>query len=317
MDGAGNMYGATNAGGKCAFNGCGTIFKLTPTSDGGWSEQSFYNFCPQTTTCVDGAGPQGGLIFDSAGNLYGTAGGGGAFGAGAVFSVDPNGTETVLYSFPFRPTTNVSSPQGPLLFDAAGNLYGNALTGGVSTSQCPEGCGGVFELLPTAGGGWTERVLYLFTGGNDGAEPTGNLVIDSAGNLYGTASIGGNAGFGVAFQLTPTTSGPYQLTTIHSFQGGSDGIGPTSGLTHDAAGNLYGVTGGGGTLAGSAADGTVFELSPMTGGGWSESILHSFGAGTDGFIPFGPVILDGAGNIYGTTELGGVPDGGIVFELTR
>jgi uncharacterized repeat protein (TIGR03803 family) len=320
MDNAGNFYGSTSGGGTCAASptgGCGTIFKLTPNSGGGLTEHILYDFCPQTINCLDGAGPQGGLIFDAAGNLYGVTPGYGAHNGGTVFKVDPSGVETVLYSLPFKPTTDVAYPTGPLLFDAVGNLYGTALDGGVITASCPQGCGGAFELSPTTGGAWTERVLYLFTGGNDGAEPTGNLVIDSAGNLYGTASIGGNAGFGVAFQLTPTTSGPYQLTTIHSFQGGSDGIDPTSGLTRDTAGNLYGVTGGGGTLAGSAADGTVFELSPMTGGGWSESILHSFGAGTDGFIPFGPVILDGAGNIYGTTELGGVPDGGIVFELTR
>jgi len=321
MDNAGNLYGATGGGGTCTANptgGCGTIFKLTPNSGGVLSEQILYNFCSQTINCLDGAGPLGGLILDSAGNLYGATPAYGAHNGGTVFKVDPSGVETVLYSFPFKPTANVSYPTGPLLFDSAGNLYGTAIDGGTTSTSCPQGCGGVFELSPTSGGGWTERVLYLFTGGNDGAEPTGNLVMDAAGNLYGTTSIGGTAGFGVAYQLTPTTSGPYQLNALHTFQGGSDGINPTSGLIRDAAGNLYGVTGTGGTLAGGgAAGGTVFELSPSTGGGWSESILHTFGGGTDGFIPFGAVILDAGGNIYGTTELGGVPDGGIVFELTR
>ncbi len=321
MDDSGNLYGATNEGGNCPSNptarGCGIVFKLTPTSSGGWSERILYNFCPQTN-CLDGSSPVGGPILDSAGNLYGTATTGGVHNGGVVFKVDPSGVETVLYSFPFKTATDVALPTGPLLFDAAGNLYGTAIDGGNTSTLCPQGCGGVFELSPTAGGAWTERVLHLFTGGNDGAEPTGNVVMDPAGNLYGTTLFGGSSGFGIVFQLTPTTSGPYQLTTLHSFQGGSDGIQPPSGLTRDTAGNLYGVTGGGGTTAGGdAADGTVFELSPMTGGGWSESILHSFGAGTDGIIPFGPVMLDGAGNIYGTTELGGVPDGGIVFELTR
>jgi uncharacterized repeat protein (TIGR03803 family) len=319
MDDAGILYGATGGGGTCAANptgGCGTIFKLTPNSGGGWSEQILYNFCSQTINCLDGAGPLGGLILDSAGNLYGATPAYGAHNGGTVFKVDPSGVETVLYSFPFKTATDVAYPIGPLLFDAAGNLYGTALDGGTTSSSCPQGCGGVFELSPTTGGGWTERVLYLFTGGNDGASPSGGLVTDSA-NLYGTTLFGGSSGFGVVFQLTPTTSGPYQLTTLHSFQGGSDGIQPPSGLTRDTAGNLYGVAGGGTLEGGGAAGGTVFELSPTTGGGWSESILHSFGAGTDGFIPFGAVILDGAGNIYGTTELGGVPDGGIVFELTR
>jgi uncharacterized repeat protein (TIGR03803 family) len=319
MDDSGNLYGTTNRGGNCPSNttsGCGTVFKLTPVSSG-WGERILYNFCPETN-CVDGSSPVGGPILDSVGNLYGTTTIGGAHDGGTVFRVDPSGVETVLYSFPSKTTTDVAYPTGPLLFDSAGNLYGTALDGGTTSTSCPQGCGGVFELSATGGGAWTERVLYLFTGGNDGAEPTGNLALDSAGNLYGTTSIGGTAGFGVAFQLTPTTNGPYQLSTLHSFQGASDGINPTSGLTRDAAGNLYGVTGTGGTLAGGgAADGTVFELSPMTGSGWSESILHNFGAGTDGIIPFGPVILDGTGNIYGTTELGGVPDGGIVFELTR
>jgi uncharacterized repeat protein (TIGR03803 family) len=315
MDDAGVLYGTANRGGNCPSNptakGCGTVFKLTPTSSGGFSERILYNFCPQTN-CLDGSSPVGGPILDSAGNLYGTATIGGAHNGGVVFKVDPSGVETVLYSFPFKTASDVAYPTGPLLSDAAGNLYGTAIDGGTTSTSCPQGCGGVFELSPTGGGAWTERVLYLFTGGNDGAEPSGNLVMDSAGNLYGTTLIGGSSGFGVAYQLTPTTSGPYQLNTLHTFQGGSDGVNPSSGLTSDTAGNVYGVTGGGG-----AGGGTVFELSPISGGGWTESILHNFGSGTDGIKPFGAVILDGTGNIYGTTELGGVPDAGTVFELTR
>jgi uncharacterized repeat protein (TIGR03803 family) len=314
MDAAGNLYGTTTAGGTCTVNpgnGCGTVFKLTPNASGGWDERILYNFC-SLTNCADGEGPLGGVVLDSAGNLYGTTYGGGAHDGGTVFKLNPNGLETVLYSFPFKPVANVSNPTGSLLFDAAGNLDGTALSGGPANSQFPQGVGGVFQLVHSASGnGWTEHVLHLFTGGSDGANPPGNLVIDSSGNLYGTATRGGNFGFGDVFQLAPAGNGTYQLSTLYSFQGGSDGGEPTSGLARDAAGNLYGVADPGGNNLG-----VVFELSPAGGGAWSESILHTFSGGTDGWFPFGGVILDGAGNIYGTTELGGVPNGGVVFEVT-
>jgi uncharacterized repeat protein (TIGR03803 family) len=324
IDGAGILYGTTSSGGTCQYSSsCGTLFKLTPKSGGGWRESILYNFCVQTN-CPDGYGPTGSLIFDAAGNLYGTTFGGGAYQGGTVFRVDPTGKETVLYSFQFQPKNDVSYPLGPLLFDAAGNLYGTAINGGPTSPQCPRGCGGVFELV-RSGNGWTESVLHLFLGGTDGAYPSGNLVFDGLGNLYGTTQQGGStvcqAGCGTVFELTPS-NGDWTESLIYTFQGGNDGVSPFSGLTPDISGNMYGTTevGGGGQNCGGNGFhwcGSVFELSPNAGGGWSESVLYGFNAGTDGVSPSAPVILDSAGNIYGTAGSGGVPGAGVVFELTR
>jgi uncharacterized repeat protein (TIGR03803 family) len=259
FDATGNLYGTTEYGG---IYGHGTVFELTPNGSGGWTEQVLHNF-----DGTDGSEPAG-LIFDATGNLYSTTGGGGAYGAGTVFELTPNGsggwTETVLYSFCSQPDcTDGLSPEAGLIFDAAGNLYGTTYSGGTYDA------GTVFELTPTGGGAWTERVLHGFGKGTDGAGPSyyGKLIFDAAGNLYGMTLSGGAYGFGTAFELTPTAGGGWTEQVLYSFNNnGADGISPFAGLTFDAAGNLYGTTWEGGIYscggAGSAC-GTVFELSPV------------------------------------------------------
>ena len=270
FDAAGNLYGTTEyggTGGNCGAYGCGTVFELTPNGSGGWTETVLYSFCPQTG-CTDGANPAAGLIFDAAGNLYGTTEYAGAYNSGTVFELTPNGsggwTETVLYSFCSQANcTDGYGPLAGLIFDASGNLYGTTRDGGAY------GYGTVFELTPTGGGAWTERVLHGFGKGTDGAGPSyyGKLIFDAAGNLYGMTLSGGAYGFGTAFELTPTAGGGWTEQVLYSFNNnGADGISPFAGLTFDAAGNLYGTTWEGGIYscggAGSAC-GTVFELSPV------------------------------------------------------
>jgi uncharacterized repeat protein (TIGR03803 family) len=214
-------------------------------------------------------------------------------------------TETVLLSFN---GSNGQFPFGGLIFDGTGNLYGTTRQGGAHN------LGTVFELTPKAGGGWSEKLLHSFGNGVDGQNPSCTLVMDAAGNLYGTTNGGGPNGGGIAFELTPKASGGWSEKLVHSFGFVSlDGTGPNAGLIFDASGNLYGTTINGGAYG----DGTVFELTLAAGGGWAEKILHHFRQnGRDGFFPFGSLILDAAGNLYGTTQGGGRYYYGTVFELT-
>jgi uncharacterized repeat protein (TIGR03803 family) len=235
--------------------------------------------------------------------------------AAMVFVTSANAaTEKVLHSF--NTTGNGGSvPYSSLIFDAAGNLYGTAQIGGAHSQ------GTVFELMPQTGGAWTVKVLHSFNeNGIDGGVPYAGVIFDTAGNLYGTTSAGGAFGGGTVFELTPTVSGAWMEKILHSFNttAGKDGYTPFGGLIFDSAGNLYGTTAAGGA---NIHDGTVFELSPKVGGGWTEKILHSFNDnGTDGFSPFASLVFDRAGNLYGTTDQGGTPQGsdlafGTVFEL--
>src|ERR1035441_9689320 len=238
-------------------------------------EKVLYSFYGGT----DGNGPEAGLIFDAAGNLYGTTGAGGTANTGTAFELTPTAgggwTEKVLYSFGAYGTDGVV-PYAGLIFDAAGNLYGTTYAGGTYYQY-----GTVFELTPAAGGGWTEKVLHNFVAnGTDGYYPWAGLAFDRFGNLYGTTSTGGTYEGGIVFELTPAGSGGWTETVLHRFGNAMDGSGPLAGLIFDAAGNLYGTTSGGGTY-----DGTVFELTPAGGGSWTEKVLWSFGSGTDGFAP--------------------------------
>jgi uncharacterized repeat protein (TIGR03803 family) len=228
-------------------------------------------------------------------------------------------TESVLFEFN---GTDGSGPEGTLVADQAGNFYGTAFNGGNAGCYLGYGCGVVFELTPSQGG-WTETVLYAFTGGRDGASPAAGLLLDNNGNLYGTTVVGGNLalcndlgpapGCGVVFKLTRSTSG-WTYSAIHRFSGG-DGAAPYSNLILDRAGNLYGTTryGGSGCDAGC---GTVFRLEP-TNHGWTEAVLYDFTEGLEGGYPFAGVIQDNAGNLYGTTSSGGLYSYGVVFKLAR
>jgi len=208
-------------------------------------------------------------------------------------------------------------PAGNLIFDAAGNLYGTTQNGG--SSSCPPLCGTVFELTPAAGGHWNYSVLHVFTD-PDGAYPWSGLIFDKAGNLYGTTSSGGAHAGGTVFELTPTSNGGWKEKTLHNFYSWrGDGVGPMGGLVMDQAGNLYGTTLGGGACN----NGTVFKVSPNASGGWIESVLYSFGCvPRDGTTPRAPLVLDSAGDLFGTTNAGGGTGCGgfgcgTVFELSH
>jgi uncharacterized repeat protein (TIGR03803 family) len=244
---------------------------------------------------------------DAAGNLYGATQNGGDLtcdidqsGCGTVFKVDTTRTETVLHSF--TGGADGIEPKAGLVQDAAGNLYGTTFNGGA------HGYGTVFKLDPTG----TETVLYSFTGGVDGASPLAGLVMDAAGDLYGTTQLGGDLtcprlggpGCGTLFKVDTTGA----ETVLHSFTGGADGLEPTAELVQDAAGNLYGTTSNGGAHS----YGTVFKLNP-TG---TETVLYSFTGGADGASPLAGLVMDAAGNLYGTTQLGGAFSAGTVFEVS-
>jgi uncharacterized repeat protein (TIGR03803 family) len=212
-----------------------------------------------------------------------------------VFRVDKSGKETVLYTF--NPSNgDGASSYGGLARDAAGNLYGTTYSGG-STSF-----GGTVFKLDTKG---VETVLYNFGVQNgDGLFPTGGLIRDSAGNLYGTAQSGGASGFGAVFKVDKNG----KETVLYSFASGTDGSTPfIDGLLRDAKGNLYGMTSEGGAFS----FGTIYKLDSAG----KETVLHSF-TGKGGKIPYGSLILDKQGNLYGATSEGGAHGGGVVFKLT-
>jgi uncharacterized repeat protein (TIGR03803 family) len=261
FDQTGNLYGTTKGGGAHVGGGSGggTVFKLAPNADGSWRESVLYSFCSRTH-CSDGEFPEASLIFDPAGNLYGTTfGGGGLFGGGTVFKLAPNGRESVLHSFCFRTKCDGEFPNASLIFDPAGNLYSTTFLGGAHVG------GTVFKLAPNADGSWRESVLHSFcsrTNCVDGAKPAG-LVFDFSGNLYGTTESGGDQGClsgdgcGVVFKLTPNLNGGWKKAVLHTFAD-HPGANPGAGLIFDPAGNLYGTTEG----ALSTTFGSVFALAP-------------------------------------------------------
>jgi uncharacterized repeat protein (TIGR03803 family) len=349
MDSSGNLYGTTQFGGVVSAPcnpeysplGCGTVFELSPNGTGGWTETVLYNFLGGS----DGQYPSSGLIFDQAGNLYGATQAGGASNNGTVFELSHGSggwTETILYSFQGG-TTDGASPQGNLIFDQSGNLYGTTSSGGNLSSDCDYfgggSCGTVFKLSPNGSGGWTETVLFEFPGSyapgstTDGSSPNGGMVFDQAGNLYGTTQAGGSGpctgadfGCGTVIELSHGVSG-WTETVLYNFQGGSDGALPQAGLIFDQSGNLYGATQEGGQTSTGNPDcnnaspypgcGTVFELSP-NGGGWKETILHTFQMKNDGGYPSSGLIFDQKGNLYGTAGAGAgsSPADGMVFALS-
>jgi uncharacterized repeat protein (TIGR03803 family) len=253
------------------------------------------------------------LIFDKQGNLYGTASQGGPSNAGVAFELSPKSgggwSYNVLYRF--KGGKDGASPIGALVQDGTGNLYGVTYSGGGS-GACSGGCGTVFELSPSSGG-WKETVLYSFDG-NSGAEPEAGLVMDSAGNLYGTTVAGGSTtcggGCGTVYELA-STNGGWSEHVLTTFSDGKEGSFPRGKLVFDAAGNLYGTTQ---NVHDYYGYGLVFELMP-SGSGWKEVVLHTFSEENDGNTPIGELTFDAAGNLYGTTEEGGFNDRGTVFEM--
>ncbi len=325
LDADGNLYGATEFGGL--YNDNGTVFKLSPRGDGSWKETILHDF----TGYPDGNYPLGDLIFDTAGNLYGTTLFGGAYGGGShfggtVFKLTPEEggliwRETVIHSF----TDSEGPPVYGLTMDRASNLYG---TTDYFIPQVNSGV--VFELSPALDGSWNYTTLHTFPGeGNnpsgDGAGAESGVILDADGNLYGTTAFGGAHNYGAVFEV-PAGQGPNGpdniLYSFHSEDSG--GRYPYAGLVFDPSGNLYGTTGYGGPYD----DGKLFELSPNGDGTWSVKDLHNFGSfayngfpAIDGINPDTSMIVGPDGNLYGATAYGGYhpgdpnSQGGTVFEL--
>jgi len=354
LDGAGNLYG-TIAGGICT-DGDGTVFKIAPdgtetmlhafpggsggaiplglvmdkkvnlwgtTLQGGIGGGVIFKFNSRDKEKVihtfegspnDGCDAVGAMVIDGGGDFYDTASCG-KYGYGAVFTLAPDGSESLLYSF--KGGRDGFYPTAGLIIDAQGNFYGTTDSGG-ETGVCSDdfgGCGTIFKLAPSG----TKTPLYKFKGPpNDGELPQGNLTMDTAGNLYGATNRGGVAGCvgdescGIVFKLAPDGT----ETVLHFFKGGkSDGGNPPAGLIADSAGNLYGTTeigGGRESCNFGAGCGTVFEIAPDG----TETILHKFKEATDGATPMGGLIADAAGNLYGTAYYGGQYGYGTVFEIT-
>jgi|SRR5579872_181587 len=299
LDGAGNLYGTTLYGGS--GDGCGTVFQLT-NLNGVWTKTVLHSFNSMSDN--DGCFPFSGLTLDPAGNLYGTTASGGTYDTGAVFELTPNSNGSwnysVIYNFQAGGSGDGANPHGTMVF-GSGNLYGTTLNGGVNNA------GTVFEMTP-ANGGWTETVIYTFDG-QHGANPYSGVILDASGNLYGLTFAGGIAGAGVVFELT-SSANVWTIQILHTFNGSTDGAAPGPGsLLFDRAGNLYGET-----LYGGHAFGVVFQLVPQQGGGWTETVLHSFQNTVDGRNPEGGLTMDTAGNLYGSTLHGGSGGSGIVFE---
>jgi uncharacterized repeat protein (TIGR03803 family) len=392
-DSDGNLYGAF-AFTKLPAPG-GVVYKINATNQ--------YSVLHQFRFNADGFDPQPGLVLDAAGNLYGTTTEGGPANSGVIYKIDPTGAETVLYQFPGG--TKGSYPYGGVIIDSADNLYGttiNADTGSPTTpgdlyklsaagqktvlskagptpyslvardasgnfywtdftgwvlgcgavlkldstgnrtvlweyKQRPDGCGPYSGVTLDSSGnlyGTTERggvygygtlykidtsgrysQFYSFTGGIDGGSPSSSVIVDAAGNLYGTTQRGGADHFGVVYKVDPSG----HQTTLYTFTGGTDGANPDSALVFDSSGNLYGTSQQGGDLSacrtpqygGGAGCGVVYKLDSAG----NETVLYAFKGGADGALP-SSLMIDGSGKLYGTADLGGTKGGGVVFKLT-
>jgi len=261
------------------------------------------------------SGATGTLVFDKSGNLYGTSTETGAIGHGTVFEVkhNRNGSWTTDVLYRFTGGLDGGAPFAGVIFDDSGNLYGTTTRGGSADA------GVVFKMSPPSGASttWTETVLHTFSGGADGGHPYAGLIFDKSGNLYGTTVGGGGSPLlGTVFRLAPPTSGSgdWTETVIHTFSGRDDGASPFAGLILDASGNLYGTAYAGGTVN----QGVVFEFMAPSGGSteWTESVLYNFTGGPDGRNPYGGVVFDKSGNLYGTTSFAKLELYGSVFELS-
>jgi uncharacterized repeat protein (TIGR03803 family) len=301
FDAAGNLYGAATGGGA---NNLGGIFKLSPAEEGNWTETVIHSFAGGS----DGEVPQAGLTIDAAGNLYGTTSLGGANGLGLVFELSPDShsgwTETVLYNFQGSP--DGAAPWGEVSFDSQGNIFGTTTGGGNNNS------GSVYELAPNGSGGWNESVIY---GGFKNAQigyPRSELLLASAGNIFGVGQGDGEGG--EVFHLTQNNDGSWTETAIFTF-GAHSGVNPYGGLVTDAEGNLYGTTPSGGFYD----LGTIYRLSPGSGSTWTHTTIHSFAAEGrgDGENPEAGLTQGEPGVYYGTAfgELYEGTEAGTVFTI--
>jgi len=369
LDDKGNLYGGTLTGGdgvgSCGSSGCGVVFELVLGANGQWSETALYEFAGRS----DGALPTGSLILDSAGNVYGALHGDSGAAVSGVFELTPgtqgwsntviygpggcclaldksgnlygefgqgNGAGALgelvhgsqgwtldnLYNFcNLHTCPKGDDPVASLTWDAVGNLYGTTLYGGIGgPPNCPGslGCGVAFQMSPNGNGTWAYHVLHRFAAfAYDGRYPYAGLVTDAAGNAYGAASGGGPHGGGTIYKLTPVSGGLWKQTVLYDFPNCANGCGPNTSLVFDQAGNLYGTAGGGLTVCGGGGYycGVVFKLTPQAGGAWKYSLLHKFN--NAGGNAGNGVIVDGKGNLFGTTFIGGTYNAGVAFEITQ
>jgi len=298
VDAAGNLYGTTYQGGDlkgCGlFHGCGVVYEVDPSG----KQTVLHTFKGNS----DGRQPYFGNLFrDKTGNLFGTTVYGGIkdnIGIGVAYKVADTGRETILHRF----TGGGDDGQQPvdgLILDADGDFYGTTVAGGSANY------GTVYRMSKSG----KVTVLHSFTG-SDGVEPTGWLTQDAAGNFYGTAITGGSTGGGTVFKITKTG----KFTLLYSFKGAPDGFLPQGALAVDKAGNLYGATSEGGdpVVCPGFGCGVIFKISNKG----KETVVHIF-VGPDGAAPSGGVLLDAAGNLYGTTWAGGTDDSGSIFKLDK
>ncbi len=270
-----------------------------------WKASDIYDF----TRGSDGGNPQAAVVFDGQGNMYGAAVNGG-LGYGVVYEMTRvNGQWVYHVIYSFTGGDDGAFPLAPLLIDAAGNLYGTAESGGLPGCTGDYGCGTIYKLS-RSGDSWSETTLYKFTDGADGSEPSGGLIADSAGNLYG-ATFGSNGSPGGTVYELVRSGDAWTFKLIYDLPG--TGGGPSANLVLDSAGNLYGATWG----DGAAGLGNVFKLTPM-GNGWSYTSVHDFTGSPDGANANGGLAIDSNGVIYGTTYEGGASNClcGVVFEIT-
>ncbi len=306
----GSLYGTTTFGGNngCSGLGCGTVFRLQPppaickSVSCPWTKTTLYEF----TFGLDGAYPMGTPTFDQAGNVYDTAlDSNKQFDAGSVYELSPaNGgwTFNVIYEFPN--SGGAGWPAGGVVFDGQGNLWGSGGYGGVENCgdpQLPDRCGSIYELIPSASG-WTEKTAFGLSA-SVGGGPTGSLVFDQSGNLYGNLLEDGPNGNGGVFQFNSASG---QLNILFSGVGnGENQYGPQGGVVMDQAGNLYAAD----PRTGANDLGFVFKLTPANGT-WILTDLHDFTGGSDGSLPYGPLVVDANGNVYGANS------GNVIFEIT-
>ena len=315
----GALFGTTSAGGVggCQIYGdhlgCGIVFKMVPPNPVGPNTRNHGAPMPITSVYTflngdDGAIPGfGDLIFDPAGNMYGTTVYGGWSGYGAVYEISPSGqgwTERDLYGF--SDGTDGGMPYAGVLRDGRGNLYGGTIDGG--DWNCWAGtCGVLYQLVPSAGG-WTDNTIFTFHDTGAGTSPAGSLISDSSGNLYGSTSSYSTIDGGTVFVLQPQQNG-WSLTVLCSFNAGGEG--PYANLVMSVSGDLYGTTYGDGEFGA----GTVFKVSHSSGG-WTCASLHDFTGASDGGLPISSVSIDRQGNLYGTASSGGAYGQGVIWEIT-
>jgi T5SS/PEP-CTERM-associated repeat protein/uncharacterized repeat protein (TIGR03803 family) len=294
-DSAGDLFGTTFFGGA---SNQGAVFELLNNGHASYSYSTLLSFDGS-----NGTNPAAGLL-DLGGSLFGTTSGQLGLGDGTVFELAKSGSGYVASTLVTFTGSNGASPSAGLIADTAGDLFGTTSSGGAN------GDGTVFELVKGAGG-YTLTTLVSFAGGN-GANPNAALLEDAAGNLYGTTTAGGTNGDGTVFEIARSAgSFAHAPVTLLDFDG-ADGSGPLAGLVTDSAGDFFGTTSGGGA----SNHGAVFELSPSGSGAFKSATLASFN-GTDGSDPAAGLIIDSAGNLFGTTGTGGVNDDGTAFEVAN